>query len=197
MKWIDIKLEEYKIIRTEINNYVKIQYTLISLGFTAIGALAGFGISILDDILSLVIFFVGIPILSNILLFLWTGLVRRSLRNASYCYMIEKEISKVISKPQKIKQNALNWEIWVNKMNKSQKKKKKNNQEKLDYFVIFALFLLFVLISLILACCILFNNPDFQAILTIKAVIIFSILFFLIRTTVFFFRGLEIAKNYG
>lgn len=56
MEWIDIKIEEYKILRNEINNLVKIQYTLISLGFTVIGGLAGYGLTRPQNILSIVIF---------------------------------------------------------------------------------------------------------------------------------------------
>ena len=195
MEWIDAKLEEYKIIRSEIINFQKIQYTLISFGVTIFGVLAGFGLTKINESnLFVFIFLFAIPMTSNIILFLWTGVVRRTLRNASYCYIIEKEISKVIKSPKK-QSWPLNWENWVNKLNNKQKTKKKNNQEKLDYFLVFGLFLLFNLISLIYGTYMFWEEIKWY--IDFNTILIYSICFFFISILFFFFRGLEIMRNYG
>ena len=91
--WLSVALEEYKSIRTESLDSMKVQNTILSYGATTIGVILTAGISIIDKNMLLAdeaIFLVFIPLIVFFIVMIWAGEVARSIEPVRFWWITSR-----------------------------------------------------------------------------------------------------------
>ena len=108
--WLFVAIEEYKALRMEILNSIKLQYLTVQIGLTAIGVLLVLLSTFLNKkYLPQIFLLILTPAASYITLFLWMGEVERMVRAGIYIHSREKYMSTLF----KGMPSPLNWETWL------------------------------------------------------------------------------------
>jgi hypothetical protein len=117
--WLSVALEEYKSVRTESLDSMKVQNTILSYGATTIGVILSAGISIIDKDMLLAdeaIFLVFTPLIVFFIVMIWAGEVARMYRAGSFLAGHEDIISRYVDKVYILNnwdEPALVWENWL------------------------------------------------------------------------------------
>jgi hypothetical protein len=117
--WLSVALEEYKSIRTESLDSMKVQNTILSYGATTIGIILTAGITIYDKDMLLAdeaIFLVFTPLIVVFIVMIWAGEVARMYRAGLFLTDKEQIISHYIDKVYFLpdwNRPALVWENWL------------------------------------------------------------------------------------
>jgi len=108
--WLFVAIEEYKTLRMEILEAIKLQYSIIQIGLTTIGLLIALLPALIDkEYLPQVFLLILIPATSYITLLLWIGEVERMMRAGIYIFNLEEEVRNLF----KDMPSPLNWETWL------------------------------------------------------------------------------------
>jgi hypothetical protein len=112
--WVYAAIEEYKSLRTESLDSMKVQNTILSYGVTAVVLILTAGLSIIDKeglvMVDAGIFLILIPTTIFFIVMIWAGEVARMYRAGSFLVKHELIVSEyvgMVSKP------ALSWENWL------------------------------------------------------------------------------------
>jgi hypothetical protein len=144
--WVYAAVEEYKSLRTESLDSMKIQNTILSYGVSAVVLILTAGIGMIDkDVLSIIdaaIFLVLIPTTIFFIVMIWAGEVARMYRAGSFLIdreLIVSEYVGSVSKP------ALSWENWLIKNNGD--KQAPHKKLYVQHYSVLAMFLLLAFLS--------------------------------------------------
>jgi hypothetical protein len=188
--WLFAAIEEYKSIRTESLDSMKVQNQILSYGVTAVGAILTVGISIIDKpmlLLDEAIFLFFIPLVIFFMVMIWAGEVARMYRAGSFLVEREKIISRFVDKANTLNgwNNALFWENWL--------LEKKNNNEtphqKLysQHYSVLGMFLFLAMLSITIGNYKLLGTPHVIFLLPID-ILAACVLVYLARLALFLLR---------
>lgn len=151
--WLMAALEEYKSLRTESLDSMKVQNTILGYGVAGIGALLTAGISFIDKndnpLLEGAIFCFFIPLVVFFIVMIWAGEVARMYRAGQFLVGREPIINQhVIEIGSIAREPALFWENWLAR--KGDNNKTPHQRLYLQHYSIFAMFLFIALLSVTL-----------------------------------------------
>lgn len=143
--WLSTALEEYKTLRTESLESMKMQHSILAYGIVGISALMTVGLNKWDSPLyiSEAISLILLPIFINLILLTWMGEVTRMFRAGQFISTIEEKINLKFTDTEK----PLSWETWLQERYKNGKTP--HHDVQIHYVAIFALFILISVISVI------------------------------------------------
>jgi hypothetical protein len=151
--WLLATIEEYKSIRTESLDSMKVQNTILSYGVTTIGLILTAGISIIDKndmlVLDEAIFCVFIPLVVFFIVMIWAGEVARMYRAGSFLAIREPIISQYVDKIGSRgcwDEPALGWENWL--LKKGHNNETPHQRLYIQHYSILAMFLFLAILSI-------------------------------------------------
>jgi hypothetical protein len=110
MDWQIVALEEYKSLRAESLDSIRMQHLIVAIGGVAVGLLMVWGFLIWERLLVPdLVFLVFAPAICYTVLIVWMGEVARLMRVGFYLSEKEREISASFPEHP----NALRWENWL------------------------------------------------------------------------------------
>ena len=110
MDWLIVVIEEYKTLRTEKIESMKMQRSILQYGAAAIGIVMIAGLYVWDKpLLSAVVFLFFLPGVVYLISMMWTDEVARMFRAGSFLSELEKKINSEFVE----KDEALSWESWL------------------------------------------------------------------------------------
>lgn len=113
---IDIIMEEYKTLRTEVAQSLSSRLQIMSYGLTIIGVLIGsasFSTTKGFEQISALILTIAIPLISFLIISIWLSEAHRARRASLYLCGLEIKINKIC------KEKVLNWETGLRNGHKS------------------------------------------------------------------------------
>jgi hypothetical protein len=141
IKWFDIALEEYKSLRGEVSDALKNQQSIVNYGLGAVGIVLGFGANRWDDgIVVEILFTLFIPMICNLVIFVWSGEVNRMSRAGLFIRDLERKINEEAGRQLGVSREALSWETWLRTF-------KKNSPSRKTLYNYLAIIFMFMLIS--------------------------------------------------
>jgi hypothetical protein len=150
--WIYAAIEEYKSLRTESLDSMKVQNTILSYGVTAIVLTITAGLSIIDkETLLMVdgaIFLILIPTIIFFIVMIWAGEVARMYRAGSFLVKHELAISKYVDKVSSCNgwdKPALSWENWLSQ--NSGNNEAPHKKLYIQHYSVLAMFLFLAVLS--------------------------------------------------
>jgi hypothetical protein len=152
--WLLVALEEYKSIRTESLDSMKVQNTILSYGATTIGVILTAGISIIDKHMLLAdeaIFLVFIPLIVFFIVMIWAGEVARMYRAGTFLADREQSISRYVYKGYMVNtwdKPALEWENWLRR--KSSDNETPHEKLYIQHYSVLAMFLFLAILSIVI-----------------------------------------------
>jgi hypothetical protein len=152
--WLSVALEEYKSIRTESLDSMKVQNTILSYGATTIGVILTAGISIIDKNMLLAdeaIFLVFIPLIVFFIVMIWAGEVARMYRAGTFLADHEQIISRYVDKMYILKnwdKPALVWENWLRQ--KSYDNETPHEKLYIQHYSVLSMFLFLAILSIVI-----------------------------------------------
>jgi hypothetical protein len=95
--WRDLALEEHRALRTEVIASLQGQLQALGLGTAAIGVLAAGAFTVWEEAPygAAAVFFVGLPALALLGLFIWTGENARIMRAGTHLLALEQEMKRL------------------------------------------------------------------------------------------------------
>ena len=95
--WRDLAIEEHRALRAEVIASLQGQLQALGLGTAAIGVLAVGGFAVWDEAPygTAAVFFVGLPALALLGLFVWTGENVRIMRAGTHLLFLEQEMHRL------------------------------------------------------------------------------------------------------
>jgi hypothetical protein len=145
--WVYAAVEEYKSLRTESLDSMKVQNTILSYGVSSVVLILTAGLSIIDkDTLSTVdagIFLLLIPTTIFFIVVIWAGEVARMYRAGAFLMKHELIVSEYVGT---VSRPALSWENWLsqNGINNEAPHKKLYMQ----HYSVLAMFLFLSIVSI-------------------------------------------------
>lgn len=112
--YLSILMEEYKSLREESKQASINMFSALRWGSAIVGALMGAGFVAWNNrqhFVVLIIFYIVVPILSSMSMFLWLGEAIRFKRVGDYICMLEQKIGYFVDKFEIISDLKSNWEI--------------------------------------------------------------------------------------
>ena len=152
--WLSVAIEEYKSIRTESLDSMKIQNTILSYGVTTIGLILTAGIGMIEKnmtVLDEAIFCFFIPLIIYFIVIIWAGEVARMYRAGSFLARREKVISHHVDKlnmGNSSDQSALIWENWL--LDRGNNKETPHQRLYTQHYSILGMFLFLALLSIMI-----------------------------------------------
>ena len=132
MDTLELMLKEYETLRQESLDSINNRSQIVSFGLATIGlivaAIFALDSSLQSTALVVLVFSVGIPIISVLILYIWLGEVERMMRAGDYLCGLEARINDVEGSGTA----PLQWEQWLRSTTK---------QMKYPYIVVIVLFL--------------------------------------------------------
>lgn len=115
--WLTLAMEEYRTIRAEILDSIKIQHTILQYGMTVISAiaLAGFSVWKTHPVVAIAVFLGLLPVTISFIGITWAGEVGRMFRAGSFLLVREHQISSHVCAVSVSPEQppALVWETWA------------------------------------------------------------------------------------
>ena len=155
--WLSTAIEEYKSIRTESLDSMKVQNNIVGYGVAATAALLTASIGFIDKndstILDLAIFCLFIPSVVSFIVMIWAGEVARMYRAGSFLAMREKIINRHIDA--KINSGGslsepLGWENWLLSEDANNKNQTPHHRLYAQHYCILAMFIFLGLLSMLI-----------------------------------------------
>jgi hypothetical protein len=147
--WIYAAIEEYKSLRTESLDSMKVQNTILSYGVTAIVLTITAGLSIIDKEMLLMvdaaIFLILIPTIIFFIVMIWSGEVARMYRAGSFLVKHESTISEYVGSNGCVKP-ALSWENWLSQVDSNNEAPHKKLY--IQHYSVLAMFLFLAFLSI-------------------------------------------------
>jgi len=189
MSWENLRLEEYKLIKSEIYHLTKIQISIVGLGISLISLVVGFSLRNYNNLLIFTTgVFIGLPILSTITLIIWYGAVEKMVRNGWYLTKIEESIKKEKEYPIA----PIRYENWVRGENELNKK----FNVTYKHLGIITLFLGFQICGLAFGFYRIWKETNYSILIT-RIILGASIIYFIFNIAGFLWRGIIIKNRYG
>ncbi|HEY3380024.1 MAG TPA: hypothetical protein VGL77_21325 [Armatimonadota bacterium] len=135
-EWLKVIMEEYRSIRQESLDAMKLQQSVLNFGVAALAALFAAAFNLWDryPFLAEMVFFWLIPPICSIALIIWVGEVARMMRAGIYLTELEEKINAAFGYNQRhVFGDPLGWENWL---------RQENRQLAWNYKAIIAFFLL-------------------------------------------------------
>lgn len=103
-EWLSVCIEEYKTVRTECLTAIKTQNSTLTFGAAVIGLLVNAAAIMLskNELIAGVILWVGIPLVSLLVVLIWAGEVMRLIRAHRFVVSIEKKVNESIDEVHKV-----------------------------------------------------------------------------------------------
>ncbi len=118
MDWLSIVMEEYKTLRTESIESMKMQQSILQYGAATMGIIIIAGFNVWDKPnLSEIVFLFFLPAVVYLVSIIWTGEVARMFRAGSFLSELENKVNAEFTD----KREALFWESWLLKQQKNGK----------------------------------------------------------------------------
>ena len=165
--WLSTAIEEYKSIRTESLDSMKIQNIIVSYGVASIAALLTASIGFIDKndntILDWAIFCLFIPLVVGFIVMIWAGEVARMYRAGAFLAMRENIINTHIDakiNPDDPLKKPLGWENWLLKEDANQNNQTPHQRLYIQHYYILAMFIFLSLLSILIGNYkVFFKNP--------------------------------------
>jgi len=175
--WLLAALEEYKSLRTESLDSMKVQNTILGYGVAGIGALLAAGISFIDKndnpVLEEAIFCFFLPLVVFFIVMTWAGEVARMYRAGKFLVDRESIINQHvggIGALAPVCEPALLWENWLSR--KGDNNKTPHQRLYLQHYSILGMFLFIALLSVTMGNYKAFGNSSLAWLIIIDVVAI-------------------------
>jgi hypothetical protein len=152
--WIFAAIEEYKSVRTESLDSMKVQNTILSYGVTAIVLILTAAISIIDKesllIVDEAIFLILMPSIIFFIVMIWAGEVARMYRAGSFLVQQELIISQYVNKVtlhNSWNKPALSWENWLLR-GTTHNSETPHQKLYMQHYSVLAMFVFFAILSI-------------------------------------------------
>src|SRR5262249_11532432 len=151
--WLSVAIEEYKSVRTESLDSMKLQNAILSYGVTAIGLIFTAGIGLIDKNMLLVaeaMFLLFIPMIVFFIVVIWAGEVARMYRAGSFLAEHEGIINRYVKRSGSgdgWDEPALVWENWL--LGMSDSKKTPHQRLYIQHYSVLAMFLFLAILSVV------------------------------------------------
>lgn len=170
-KYLDVQIEEYKVLKESVSRATASQFSIISFGLTAISVLFGFSSTSWNTpVLAELLFGIVIPIITIALLLMWTGEVYIVTSTSKLLLAKEKVINGYFKK---FNEPALSYETWNRlQADLSFEKKLKTGRIRWNTDATFTLVALLNLMGLVLGVFHLFMYNPFNVINIVVALFV-------------------------
>jgi hypothetical protein len=155
--WLSTAIEEYKSIRTESLDSMKVQNNIVGYGVAATAALLTASIGFIDKndstILDLAIFCLFIPSVISFIVMIWAGEVARMYRAGSFLAMREKIINRHIDgkiNSGGLLSESLGWENWLLSEDANNKNQTPHHRLYAQHYYILVMFICLGLLSMLI-----------------------------------------------
>jgi hypothetical protein len=114
-RWLDVKLEEYRALRSEVTTSITSQQSILSFGTATLALVFGPGLALFatkTELAISLIFNALIPLLSGVVLVIWWGEILRMVRAGEWLAQIEKDVNGLFA-TLGIAYGPLHWEGWL------------------------------------------------------------------------------------
>jgi len=124
-KYFDIALNEYNALRTEINNAMTNQQSILNYGIASIGVIVAFAASKWQELLVIdIILVVFVPLIGLLVSTIWLGEVNRISRAGKFLVYKEAKINEIFMQFEKndpilYKEQVLIWENYLRDLKKN------------------------------------------------------------------------------
>jgi hypothetical protein len=145
MDWLSIVMEEYKTLRTESIESMKMQQSILQYGAATMEIIIVADFNVWDKpLLSEIVFLFLLPAVVYLVSIIWTGEVARMFRAGSFLSGLEKKINAEFMD----KGEALSWESWL--LKEQDNGKTPHQFVRPHYIAIYCLFSIISIASIVL-----------------------------------------------